>query len=190
MKVLFCKGQLLGPISGADETLVTYVTHLRRAGHPVSVLLMHRPADTDPHYLRLLEAEVPVHFVAAGFAHTYMRSGRKVFHKLLRAAPAVRRFIRRSAQQVVTTVALRNYEKCLQLLKELSPDLVHVLTPDPSAMVMIRAGHDAGLPVLYQELGIPYHPPEFKSYYEQFTSVLPLCTEVATLSPGLAQQCL
>jgi glycosyltransferase involved in cell wall biosynthesis len=63
------------------------------------------------------------------------------------------------------------------------------MTPDPSAMVMIRAGHDAGIPVIYQELGIPYHPPDFESYYAQFTSVLPLCTEVAALSPNLLQHC-
>lgn len=56
-------------------------------------------------------------------------------------------------------------------------------------MVMIRAAHDVGVPVLYQELGMPYHPPDFESYYEQFTSVLPLCSEVAALSPHLAEQC-
>lgn len=190
MKVVFCKGQVLGPISGADETLVTYATHLKRAGHAVSVLFMYRPPDADPHYLRLLEAGVPVASVAAGLTRSYMRSGREVFHRLLRAAPSMRQLVRSGAQQVVTSVALRHYEKCLRLLKELAPDLIHVVTPDPSAMVMIRAGHDAHIPVLYQELGIPYHPPDFESYYEQFVSVIPLCSEVATLSPGLARQCL
>jgi glycosyltransferase involved in cell wall biosynthesis len=66
---------------------------------------------------------------------------------------------------------------------------MHIITPDPSAMVMIRAGYDAGIPVIYQELGLPYHPPDFESYYQQFTSVLPLCTEVAALSPMLAEHC-
>jgi glycosyltransferase involved in cell wall biosynthesis len=70
-----------------------------------------------------------------------------------------------------------------------APDLIHVMTPDPSAMVMIQAGHDAGIPVIYQELGIPYHPPDFESYYEQFTSVLPLCSAVAALSPRLIEHC-
>src|SRR5260370_16792655 len=63
------------------------------------------------------------------------------------------------------------------------------MTTDPSGMVMIRAGHDAGLPVIYQELGIPYDPPDFESYYKQFTSVLPLCSEIAALSPKLIQHC-
>jgi len=43
--------------------------------------------------------------------------------------------------------------------------------------------------VIYQELGIPYHPPDFESYYAQFTSVLPLCSEVAALSPRLLEHC-
>jgi glycosyltransferase involved in cell wall biosynthesis len=56
-------------------------------------------------------------------------------------------------------------------------------------MVMIRAAHAAGIPVLYQEVGQPFHPPGFESCYEQFTSVLPLCAEVAALSPQLALEC-
>jgi glycosyltransferase involved in cell wall biosynthesis len=66
---------------------------------------------------------------------------------------------------------------------------MHIITPDPSAMVMIRAGYDAGIPVIYQELGLPYHPPDFASYYRQFTSVLSLCREVAALSPKLVEYC-
>jgi glycosyltransferase involved in cell wall biosynthesis len=54
---------------------------------------------------------------------------------------------------------------------------------------MIQAGHEAGVPIIYQELGIPYHPPDFESYYEQFTSVLPLCAEIAALSPKLIEHC-
>jgi glycosyltransferase involved in cell wall biosynthesis len=63
------------------------------------------------------------------------------------------------------------------------------MTPDPSAMIMIQSGHEAGVPIIYQELGIPYHPPDFHSYYEQFISVIPLCTEVAALSPKLVEHC-
>lgn len=66
---------------------------------------------------------------------------------------------------------------------------MHIITPDPSAMVMIRAAYDAGVPVMYQELGLPYHPPDFASYYREFTSVLSLCREVAALSPKLVDYC-
>ena len=54
---------------------------------------------------------------------------------------------------------------------------------------MIRAGHDAGIPVIYQELGTPFHPPDFAAYYREFTSALPLCSEIAALSPLLVEHC-
>ena len=85
-------------------------------------------------------------------------------------------------------MATRYYSQCRDFLETPKPDLVHVMTPDAGAMVMIRAGHDAGIPVIYQELGIPYHPPGFE-YYREFTSVLPLCAEIAALSPRLIEHC-
>jgi glycosyltransferase involved in cell wall biosynthesis len=87
-------------------------------------------------------------------------------------------------------MAERYYSQCRNYLKGSDVDLVHVITPDPSAMVIIRAAHAEGVPVIYQELGTPYHPPDYESYYKEFTSVLPLCAEVAALSPYLAKQCL
>jgi len=45
MRILLCKSQLDGPISGADETLVTYAAQLQKAGQAVSVLLMYLHAD-------------------------------------------------------------------------------------------------------------------------------------------------
>lgn len=53
---------------------------------------------------------------------------------------------------------------------------------------MIRAGAAAGIPVLYQELGTPHYLPELEIHYQRFSKVLPLCSEVAALSPRLAQQ--
>src|SRR5438270_4505629 len=50
MKVVFCKAQLLGPISGADEILVNNAILLREAGHTVAVLLMYYPSTDDPYY--------------------------------------------------------------------------------------------------------------------------------------------
>ncbi len=54
--------------------------------------------------------------------------------------------------------------------------------------MFIRAAHETGVPVVYQEVGIPFHPPGFEEVYERFVTVLPLCTGVAVLSPGLAAQ--
>jgi glycosyltransferase involved in cell wall biosynthesis len=189
MRILLCKGQIYGPISGSDETLVTYASQLQKAGHNASVLLMYLHAEEDQYYQRLLEAEVPVSWIASNLAHTSIGAGRKLANKMFSAFPGSKRFIRRRTMGFVTGLATRNYRQCREFMEKQNIDLIHVMTPDPSAMVMIKAGHDARIPVIYQELGIPYHPPDFESYYEQFTSVLPLCTEVAALSPKLIEHC-
>ena len=64
MRIVLGKGELHGPISGADETLVTYAVHLKKAGHSVSVLLMYEPRREDQYLQRLIDAEVPVSWVA------------------------------------------------------------------------------------------------------------------------------
>ncbi len=189
MRIILCKGQIFGPISGSDETLVTYASQLQKAGHDVSVLLMYLHAEEDQYYQRLLEAGVPVAWMASNLAHTSMGAGRKVAYRMFNTFPGSKQFIRRRAMRLVTGMATRNYDQCREFFEKQNADLVHVMTPDPSAMVMIKAGHDAGIPVIYQELGIPYDPPDFESYYEQFTSVLPLCSEIAALSPKLIQHC-
>src|SRR5260370_17395349 len=189
MKIILCKGEIIGPISGADETLVTYAKQLLKAGHAVSVLLMYLHAEEDQYYQRLLEADVPVAWMASNLAHTSMGAGRKVAYRMFNTFPGSKRFIRRRALRLVTGMATRNYDQCRKVFDKTNADLVDVMPPDPNAMVMIKAGHDAGIPVIYQELGIPYDPPDFESYYEQFTSVLPLCSEIAALSPKLIQHC-
>jgi len=189
MRILLCKGQIYGPISGSDETLVTYASQLQKAGNQVSVLLMYLHAEEDQYYQRLLEAGVPVSWIASNLAHTSMGAGRKLAYKIFNTFPASQRFIRARALRVVTGLARRHYRRCREFIESQKPDVIHVMTPDPSAMIMIQAGHEAGVPIIYQELGIPYHPPDFESYYEQFTSVLPLCTEIAALSPKLIEHC-
>ena len=189
MKIVFCKGQILGPISGADEILVSYATQLHKAGHEVSVLFMIRPAANDQYYQRMIEEGVPVSWLASNMARASVSTGRKLFHKVLAAVPSARTFIRRHALRVMTNMSARHEAMCRDFLKNANPDVVHILTPDPSAETMIRAAHDAGYPALYQEVGIPFHPPEFFTYYEQFTSVLPLCAEVTALSPALVTEC-
>ncbi|MDT5271499.1 MAG: hypothetical protein QOH49_3685 [Acidobacteriota bacterium] len=178
----------MGPISGADETLVTYATQLQRAGVNVSVLLMF-PHPDDSYYDRLRRAGVPVGGLAPGATVTAMQAGRRLASKLLTAVPRTQRIIKRSSRRVSGSVAERYYARCREHIAEHSPDVIHVITPDPSSVVFIRAGHDLRIPVLYQEVGIPFHPPGYESYYEHFTSALPLCAEVAALSPALAEMC-
>ncbi|MFL6255623.1 MAG: glycosyltransferase family 4 protein [Pyrinomonadaceae bacterium] len=178
----------MGPISGADEILVTYATQLRRAGVNVSVLLMF-PQSRDTYYDRLLREGVPVDGLAQGATVSAMQAGRRLASRLLTAIPSTQRFIRRGSRRVSGGVAERYYARCRERIAEHKPDVIHVITPDPSSVVFIRAGHDLRIPVLYQEVGIPFHPPGYESYYEHFTSALPLCTEVAALSPALAEMC-
>ena len=189
MRIILCKGQIYGPISGSDETLVTYASQLQKAGHEVSVLLMYLHEEEDQYYQRLLEAGVPVSWIASNLAHTSMGAGRKLAYQMFNTFPGSKQFIRRRSLRLVTRLATRYSRQCREFMEKQKADLIHVMTPDPSAMVMIQAGHDAGIPVIYQELGIPYHPPDFESYYEQFTSVLPLCAEIAALSPKLIEHC-
>lgn len=189
MKIILGKGQFMGPISGADETLVAYATQLRLAGHSVSVLLMYPNTPGDQYYLRLSKAGVPVFSIAPASVRVYLNAGRNLSRGLLQVFPMTKRILRRRAQRLASSVADQYFDQCCDHLRELDADLVHVITPDPSAMTMIRAASAVGLPVFYQELGMPYHPPEFESYYKEFTSVLPLCSEVAALSPQLAFHC-
>ena len=189
MKIVLCKGQFLGPISGADETLVTYAIQLQKLGHAVSVLLLYPCSPLDHHYQRLCEAGVPVAAVASNSVRKSLGAGRTVLQGLSDSFPSSQRLFRNRAQRITTGLAGRYLKQCGDSLRRLKADIVHVVTPDSGAMVMIRAAHAAGIPVIYQELGIPYHPPDFESYYQQFTTVLPLCSEIAALSPLLAQHC-
>jgi len=74
----------------------------------------------------------------------------------------------------------------LRAPNHVKPDLLHVFTPDTGAALMIRAGHELGIPVLYHEMGTSQHLPMLADYYRRLETVLPLCTEVAALSPRLA----
>jgi glycosyltransferase involved in cell wall biosynthesis len=189
MKILLCKGQFMGPISGADETLVTYATQLRAAGHSPSVLLMYPHARDDQYYVRLRRAGVPVSSIASTPVRDSLAAGRKLATGVIRTFPRSQFLMRKSAQRFSSRVNNRYHQACRDFFRRSGADVIHVMTPDPSAMVLISAGHEANIPVLYHELGTPFQPPAFEFYYKRFTSVLPLCTEVAALSPGLAEQC-
>ena len=189
MRIILCKGQFLGPISGADETLVTYAIQLQKLGHDVAVLLLFPYSPQDQRYLRLRAAGVPVVTVASTPVRATLEAGRKIARRALRAFPSSQRLLRKKAHKISSGITFQYQQQCRDSLLALRADMAHVVTPDAGAMALIRAAHTVGIPVLYQELGIPYHPPDFAFSYEQFTQVLPLCAEVAALSPALAQQC-
>ena len=192
MKIALCKSHFAGPVSGADETLVAYAVRLREAGHDVRVVLMYRHSQRDPYSERLRKAGVEVSYVierslAFALMHNAHRLAYSVFFFvfILPRSTTRLRSIWRVAFDLISRV---HYRECRAHFAASRPGLLHVFSPDTGAALMIRAGHELGIPVLYHELGTPRHLPALDVHYRQLEKVLPLCSEVAALSPGLAAQ--
>ena len=188
MKVVFGKTSFAGPISGADEIAVTYAIELKAAGHSTEMLLVHPPTRGDPLAERLRAADVPLHTLASPVFSASLAAARKVAIRVMQAYSPTSLLIRTKSRNVVFDLLQRYHDTCCEYLKRNRPDVLHVMTPDPGAMMLIRAAHATGTPVVYHEVGLPFHPPGFEEVYERFVSVLPLCTGVAVLSPRLAQE--
>src|SRR5882724_11825861 len=122
MKILLCKSYLVGAMSGADETLVTYAAQLRKAGMAVSVLLMYQHAEEDQYYQRLLESDVPVSWIASNLTQNSFGAGRKFALRLIHSFPGSRQFMRRRTQPVLTAMANRYYAQCREFLEKEKPD--------------------------------------------------------------------
>jgi glycosyltransferase involved in cell wall biosynthesis len=188
MKIVFGKTSFAGPISGADEIAVMYAIELKRAGHDTGVLLVHPPASDDSLAARLRAADVPLTTLASPAFSASLAAGRKLAIRAMRTFTPASRLIRSKSRTLVHDIMQRYHASCCNFLTCERPDVLHVLTPDPGAMMLIRAAHASGVPVVYQEAGLPYHPPGFEEVYERFVSVLPLCRKVAVLSPRLVNE--
>jgi glycosyltransferase involved in cell wall biosynthesis len=192
MKIALCKTTIFGPISGADEVMLNYAVHLHETGHDVSVVLLYPPSAADQ-YLRRLELKgVPIHAIVL---RSYLFAFLRLLRSLLSSALFFLFFVKRAPDGLrrIWQVAIRNimrfhYRKCRGYFAQQRPDLLHVFTPDAGASMMIRAGHELAIPVLYHEMGTPHHLPVLNDYYRRLEKVLPLCTEVAALSPRLAAE--
>jgi len=79
MRILLCKSHFAGPVSGSDETIVSYATNLKQ-GHQLVVVLLYAPAENDQYYARLKQAGVEVIAIAS---HPFL-------HNLLTRATRVR----------------------------------------------------------------------------------------------------
>jgi glycosyltransferase involved in cell wall biosynthesis len=190
LKVTLCKTTLLGPVSGADEIMLNYAVHLRRAGCDVRVVLLYAPDQDDQYSRRLRSSGVPVTIIIEkSFLFAILRTLRNLFSSvlfvlfLLRGTPDR---LRRVWQIVLTLIARFHYPECRSYFQQNRPDLMHVFTPDSGAAMLIRVGHELQIPVLYHEMGTPHHMPMLTDYYNRLEQVLPLCTEFAALSPRLA----
>ncbi len=192
MKIALCKSHFAGPVSGADETLVAYALALHEARHTVEVVLLYKCADTDQYYRRLRDAGVPVSFVVN--RSLIFEALRRVRDLLASAfffiflVPQAHDGLRLIWQAVIRLTTRSHYSACRAFFRVARPDILHVFTPDSGARLMISAGHELGIPVLYQELGTPNHLPALDIYYREMEDVLPLCSEFGALSPQLAFQ--
>jgi glycosyltransferase involved in cell wall biosynthesis len=192
MKIALCKSHFAGPVSGADEILISYALALHQAGYEVQVVLLYRCAEHDQYYLRLRNAGVDVSFVVPRSVvfevlqrFRNLLAGILFFIFLMPRAPEL---LRRIWQWIIRRMTRRHYRACLSFLQIARPDVLHVFTPDDGAALLISAGHELGIPVLYHEMGTPHHLPMLEDYYRRLETVLPLCTEVVALSPRLAAE--
>lgn len=192
MKVALCKTTIFGPISGADEALLNYAVHLHQAGHEVSVVLLYPPT-VDDQYLRRLQLQgISVQTIVV---RSYLFACLRLVRSLLTSALFFLFFLKRAPsglrkfwQVAIRAITRFHFRHCRAYFAANRPDLLHVFTPDTGAAMMIRAGHELGIPVLYHEMGTAHHLPMLEDYYRRLEEVLPLCTEVAALSPRLAAE--
>jgi glycosyltransferase involved in cell wall biosynthesis len=192
MKIALCKSHFFGPVSGADEILVSYAISLHNAGHDVDVVVLYKPTENDRFNRRLRQAGVPiVTVINRSIAFTILRSLRGLLSSFLLfflLVPRTERGLRKIWQILIDLISRVHYKTCRAYFAQSPYDLLHVFTPDTGATLIIRAGKEAGIPVLYHEMGTPHYLPPLEPYYKRLEKVLPLCSEVAALSPTLARQ--
>src|SRR5690349_3322953 len=192
MKIALCKSHFFGPVSGADEILVSYAISLHNAGHEVDVVLLYKPTENDRFNRRLRQAGVPIVIVInRSIAFTILRSLRGLLSSFLLfflLVSRTERGLRKIWQMLIDLISRVHYKTCRAYFAESDYDVLHVFTPDTGATLIIRAGKEAGIPVLYHEMGTPHYLPPLEPYYRRLEQVLPLCSEVAALSPTLARQ--
>ena len=192
MKIALCKSHFYGPVSGADEILVSYAISLHQAGHDVDVVLLYKPLENDRFARRLRQAKVRVvHVIDRSIAFMLLRSIRGLlssFLLLFLLIPRSEAGLRRVWQVLIDLISRAHYQTLRAYLSRSHYDLLHVFTPDTGAMLLIRAGKEVGIPVLYHEMGTPHYLPGLDPHYKRLEKVLPLCSEVVALSPILARQ--
>lgn len=183
MRIVLARAALRGAINGASETVVTYATHLRRSGHDVSVLALYPPRRSDPYWRRLRRAGVPVEWTAAVDVEAIVLGAGAATDRYRRSrvvAPPVSVV----GQSLLKTMACRCGRECENRLRRSGADIVHVVGQDAGTEVFISAAHAAGIPTLFQELGAGTQPSDLAG----LPSALRLCSEVAALSPRIADR--
>ena len=146
---------------------MTYAISLRRAGYDVEVVLLYKPPDTDRFCRRLRQAKVPiVNVIDRSIAFMIMRGLRSLvssFLLLFLLIPRSEASLRKIWQMLLRPGRPGSLQALLRLLVCVDYDLLHVFTPDTGATLFIRAGKEAGVPVLYHEMGTPHYLPALRS---------------------------
>lgn len=192
MKIAICTSHFFGPVSGADEILLTYAICLRRAGHDVDVVLLYKPTANDHFCRRLRQSGVRVlHIVDRSLAFAFLRNLRKLVSNALLMFRLVARFeagLRKIWRVLIDLLSLVHYRTCHAWFAGSGYSILHAFTHDTGAGLMIRAGRATGIPVLYHAMGTPHDLLAREPYSRRLERVLLLCSEVAALSPILAAQ--
>lgn len=204
LRIALCKSNFYGPISGADETIVTYASRLHQAGHDVTVLLLFQPAPGDIFYRRLRSTGVRIVTIAKhsrlhhslrrlrgmirGFRQTIQPQCARTLTSWDFTAKRTRNRLHGLGRAGARLLAFQHLARCRRHFEKAGYSIAHVVTPDSGAEVLIRAAADSATPVLYHELGTPYHMPELDGTYERLARVAPRCARLAALSPILARQ--
>jgi hypothetical protein len=175
MKILFAKNSFAGPISGADEIAVNYAIELKGAGHQTGLLLVQPPYDNEPLVARLRAADVRIDTLASSAFSNSLAAGRQILMRAMEIFSPARDLILSKSRRVVFNLFQQYHSSCCEYLKRSKPDVLHVITPDPGAIMLIRAGYATGIPVVYHEVGIPFDPPGFEEVYQRCVSVQLRC---------------
>lgn len=191
MKIALCKSRVVGPVSGADETLVTYADCLRRAGHEVHVVLLFPHARSDPYYKRLAQSGIEVTtIVQRAWLFSLLQMARRLATHMLFVfvlVYGIANHMRGLWTTILHGVSQLYHARCRRFFRTHRYDVVHIITYDSGTSVLIRAAHAAGLPTVYHDLGSPHHP-DGPRHHPRLARAIPLCTSVAALSPKLAAE--
>src|SRR5262249_36421565 len=151
MKIFLCKGSFCGPVSGADQLLISYALHLCRAGVQPTVAVLCPFSARNPHYQRAMEAGVKVLCVGRHPLYLFLLCVRAIAKRI----PGVRRW------KWLTDWETLLYYTCVWVLRRHRPDVMHVLV---EGGVFLMAAHAAKVPVMYQENAIPRYCSEVEEY--------------------------
>ena len=124
MKILFCKNNFAGPISGADEIALTYAIELRAAGHDTGILLVQPPSKDDPLAARLRATEVPLDTLASTAFSTSLAAARRFAIRAMQTFPPVSGLILSNSRKVVFNLLQQYHVACCEYLKRTRPDVV------------------------------------------------------------------